>query len=191
MQPGYPAGLVDHGLQDLLGVFVVQEVHLHIPLTHLHGELGVLVDEGVDTGAHHAQGHVGHHFDVDGDFQGRAAVELQGPLGDIDPLVADALEFSGDAHGGDGQPQIRGHRLPQRQEPEGLFLDLQLGIVQGVIGNHVPGQVGVAVGDGGQAFFHGGFGQCRHPEQILLRCSNSSSKCRIFLGESPSPSSSA
>jgi len=46
VQPRYPARLLDHASQNPLNILIVQQVHFHIPLTHLDGQLGVLVHEG-------------------------------------------------------------------------------------------------------------------------------------------------
>jgi len=116
--------------------------------------------KGVDTGADHAQGQIGHGFQVDGQVQGGAAIQLQRPLGDVHSLVADTFEGGGDAHGCRDQTQIGSYRLPQGQEPVGPLLNFQFHVVYlNVIGNDIPGQVRVAGGDGRQAFPHG---LCRH-----------------------------
>jgi len=69
MQSSHPAGFGDHGVQNFLGVLVVQKVHFHIPLTHLDGQPRVLLDKGLDAGAHHAQSQIGHDLQVNGQLQ--------------------------------------------------------------------------------------------------------------------------
>ncbi len=104
-----------------------------------------------------------------GTCRGSAAVEFQGPFGDVHRLIADALQFGGDAHGRGGQSQVRGQGLAQGQQPEGLFFNGQFHAVQGnVLDDHVPGQVGVTGSHREYTLVHRGFGQAPQLQQILF-----------------------
>ena len=58
-----------------------------------------------------------------------------GALADVFRQIANAFEVVGDAQHGDDCPQIDGHRLPQRDGFDRLFLDLPLHVVNDCIGS--------------------------------------------------------
>ena len=58
-----------------------------------------------------------------------------GALADVLRQIANALEVVGNAQHGDDRPQIDGHRLPQCDGLDRLFLDLPLHVVNDCIGS--------------------------------------------------------
>ena len=93
---------------------------------HLPSELGIILDERIDTLLHHHSRHITHHRDIDVGFELRLFVQLDRPFADILRQVADSLEFGGDFHRRRHQPQVSRGRLMEGQQSDTLFVDLHI-----------------------------------------------------------------
>ena len=119
--------------EDLL----LERVHLGVLAAHPPGQLGVAGHEGVQALLHHPLRPLGHARQVDVGLELRLLVQLQGPLGDVDRLVADPLQVGHDLHGGGDEAQVAGGRLVEGQQLHALLIHFH------VVGVHLA----VAVDD--------------------------------------------
>ena len=63
----------------------------------------------------------------------RCGDDAQRRLGDVDRVVAHALQVARDLDGADDEAQVAAHRLLQRQQRDGEVLDLDLEVVDIVV----------------------------------------------------------
>ncbi len=89
-------------------------------------ELDVAADDGVEGVANHLFGEFAHAREIDVRFHTRMAEDTQGTLGDVDGLVADALEIVVDARDRQHEAEVNGHELVQREKLDDAVVDFHL-----------------------------------------------------------------
>jgi len=91
-------------------------------------------------------------------------------LGDVDSLIADALEVIVDARNGKNEAEIDGHELVKREELNDAVVDFDLQLVDGVLFvQDALGQLIVGIQHGVDGLMDGAFGEAAHPEQPLFK----------------------
>ncbi len=169
MARGIVRGVLHHEGQQLAEDLLLEGVHLGVFPAHPPGQLGVAGHEGVQALLHHPLGPIGHARQVDVGLELRLLVQLQRALGDVDGLVADALEIGDDLHGGGDEAQIAGGRLVQRQELHALLVDLDVvGVHLRVAVDDLLGQHRVALQQRGHDPADLVLDQAAHGQQGLL-----------------------
>ena len=123
-------------------------VHLIVGGDDLLGQVHILPDIGVHALADHADGGPGHiPQGVAGAERPAGAAEQD--LGNIVGLVADTFHVRDHLQGSGDLPQVAGHRLLLKQEPQAEVLDVALLAVDLVVqGRDLLRQGGIAVGEG-------------------------------------------
>ena len=133
------------------------------------GEFGIGFDEGLERLAHHRGGERGQLGDVDGKVDVGEGAHLANADGDVDGLVADALEVGVDADDGEDEAQVDGHGLLHGEKIEGHLVDLALEAIDGGLGAEdelADAEVARAVGLDGA--LDGLLGHAGHDEQLLF-----------------------
>ena len=98
MARGIVLRVLHHEGQQLAEDLLLQRVDLVVLAAHPARQLGVAADERVEALLHHALRQLGHARQVDVGLELGLPVQLDRALGDVDGLVADALEVGGDLH---------------------------------------------------------------------------------------------
>ena len=125
---------------------LVQVVHKVVRLADLHGEVSVLGHKGIKAVLEHFLGRFGHARDVDIGFERRFVEQLHGALADVHGQVSHALQVGDDLDGCGHEPQIASRRLPDGEETDALFLDLDVEVIDdGVAVDHLERQVPVPI----------------------------------------------
>ena len=171
---------------------LVQRVHFLVPRNQGAGGDGVAMHKRIERVLDHGQCQIGHVRQVQRDFDRRLLRQVAGALGDLGGLVADALEVDDDLERRGDEAQIRGHRLPTRenlgnlhghgheaevggerrlgQQQDGHLVDLHLELVNRVVIRlHAQRQVVVALHEGLNGFVHGFLGVAGHHQQFLAQ----------------------
>src|SRR5271156_3312426 len=104
----YHLGTLVHGLHQLDEGIVAHAVDHVVHLEHGLGEFDLAFDKRLQSAAHHGTDGRSHAGDVDGQFDRRQIHHVHHPLGDVDGLVADALEVRIDLGDGEDEAQIHG-----------------------------------------------------------------------------------
>ncbi len=152
---------VEGGVVHLVDLIVEQEDGL--------GEFGVGFDEGLQRFAHHRRGERGELGDVDGKIDVGEGAHLADADGDVDGLVADALEIGVDADDREDEAKVDGHGLLHGEEVERHLVDLALEAVDRRLGAEdelADAEVAGAVGLDGA--LDGLLGHAGHDEQLFL-----------------------
>ena len=113
---------------------VVHLVDLIVELEDGFGELGVGFDEGLEGFADHGGGKRCQLGDVDGEVDVGVSSHLADADGDVDGLIAYALEVGVDADDGEDEAEVDGHGLLHGKEVEGHLVDLALEAIDGGLG---------------------------------------------------------
>jgi hypothetical protein len=94
------------------------------------------------------------------------AKDAQGSLGDVDGLIADALEIVIDAGNSQDEAEIDGHELVQREKLNDAIVDFHLELVDGVFFlEDAIGELFIGIQNGVNGLVNGAFGEAAHPEQ--------------------------
>ncbi len=116
-----------------------------------------------------AEAERGQLGDVDGEVDVGEGSHLADADGDVDGLVAYALEVGVDADDGEDEAEVDGHGLLHGEEVEGHLVDLALEAVDGGLGVEdelADAEVAGAVGLDGA--LDGLFGHAGHDEEVLF-----------------------
>ena len=153
---------VEGGVVHLVDLVVEQEDGV--------GELGVGFDEGLQGLAHHGGGERRELGNVDGKIDVGEGAHLADADGDVDGLVAYALEVGVDADDREDEAQVDGHGLLHGEQVERHLVDLALEAVDRGLGAEdelADAEVARAVGLDGA--LDGLLGHAGHDEQILFQ----------------------
>ena len=90
---------------------------------------GVAADEGLERIGEHLAGEPCHLDDLGLGGDRPAGDQPLGRLGDVDGVIADALEVVGDLERRREHAQVARHRLLQREQVDDLLLDLDFEVV--------------------------------------------------------------
>ena len=163
-------GIFHHIGKELAEELVAQAIHLIVALHDAAGEFLVAADQGVEAIAHHAFGKLAHAREIHVGLHLRMAQHAHGGLGDIDGLVADALEIAIDARDGEEKAQVGGHGLLEREEALDAFVNFNLHFIDGVFFVEDGfGEGFFGVEDGVDGLMDGALGEAAHPEKALLQ----------------------
>src|SRR5260370_26397309 len=86
------AGITHHVSEQLAENLVAVVVHFIVAGENLLRDLDIAADDGVQSVAHHLFGDIAHAGKIDVRLDARMPEDALSPLGDVDGLVADALE---------------------------------------------------------------------------------------------------
>jgi hypothetical protein len=149
-------GLVTHAVDDV--------IHLEDRLR----EFGLAVNKGFEGAADHGADGCRHAMDVDRHIDGGKLDEIHDALGDVDGLIADALEIGVDLGDGENEAQVDGGGLLGGKNVESEFVDFALGGIDQafVFENELAaGEVAFVVSLAGAV--DGEFRESAHAEEFL------------------------
>ncbi len=145
-------------------------VHLIVGGEDFLRELDVAADDGVQSVTDHLFGKLAHARQVHVGLHARVAKNAQGSLGDVDGLVADALEIVVDARNGQHEAEIDGHKLVQGKKLNHAIVNFHLELVDGVFFREdAVGKLFVGFQNGVNRLVNGALGEAAHPEQALFQ----------------------
>jgi hypothetical protein len=151
--------------EDLVAVVIDLVVHGQDFLR----EINIAADDGVQRIANHLFGNLAHARQVDVRLYARMAQNADGGLGDVDGLVADALEIVVDARDRENQAEIDGHQLVEREKLDDAVVDFDLQLVDGVFFiEDAFGELLVRVQDRMHGLVDGALGEAAHPQEALF-----------------------
>ncbi len=132
-------------------------------------EFNVAADYGVEGVAHHLLGEFAHTRQIDVGLHARVAKDAQGALGDVDGLIADALEIVIDARDSQHEAEIDGHELVQREKLNNAIVNFHLELVDGVFFlKDALGELFIGFQNGVNGLVNGALREAAHPEQALF-----------------------
>src|SRR5256884_3934057 len=126
------AGITHHVGEQFTENLVAVVVHLIVGGQDALGQFHVAADHGIESIANHLFGELAHARQIDVGLHARVSEDAQGSLGDVDGLVADALEIVIDARDRQHEAEIDGHQLVQGKKLNDAIVDFQLQLVDGV-----------------------------------------------------------
>src|SRR6267154_1419113 len=110
------AGITHHVGEQFTENLIAVAVHLIVGGKDTLRELNVAADDGVEGVANHLLGELAHARQIDVGLHARVAKDALGSLGDVDGLIADALEIVVDARDSEDEAEIDGHELVQSEK---------------------------------------------------------------------------
>ncbi len=129
----------------------------------------VAADDGVESVADHFFGDFAHARKIDVRLHARVAEDAEAALGDVDGLIADALEVVVDARDGEDEAEVGGHQLMEREELDDAVVDFELELVDLVFFvEHALGELFVGVENAVDGLVDGALGERAHPEQAFF-----------------------
>jgi len=142
-------GLLHHQLRKVGMSFVIHVVDAVVHLKNRFGDEGIGFEQGLNSGANHDAGGGAHGRDVDRQRHFFKASGCADAVGDVDALVADALEVGINLDDGKQEAEVDGHGLFHREQVVGGLVDEALGGVDGLLVVHdVLTETEVAAGVG-------------------------------------------
>ena len=164
------AGIAHHVGKQFAENLIAVVVHLIVGGEDFLREFDVAADDGVEGVADHFFGKLAHAREVHVGLHARVAEDAQGALGDVDGLVADALEIVVDARNGQHEAEINGHELVEREKLDDAVVNFHLKLVDGVFFvEDALGKLLVGFQDGVNGLMDGALGEAAHPEQALFQ----------------------
>jgi hypothetical protein len=165
----HDAGIAHHVGKQFTENLIAVVVHLIVGGEDALREFDVAADDGVEGIADHLFSEFAHAREIDVGFDARVAKDAQRALGDIDGLIADALEIVIDARNGQYEAEIDSHELMQGEELHNAIVDFHLELVDGVFfRKDALGELLVGFQDGVNGLVNGAFREAAHPEQALF-----------------------
>jgi hypothetical protein len=131
-------------------------------------QLGFAFDEGFESAPHHRTHGGGHASYINGQLDGWQFDQIHDPLGDVDRLIAYALEVGIDLGHREDEAEIGCRRLLGGEDVEGHFIDLALGGVDEALvfeDELAAREIAFGVGLGGAIDRQ--FRKTAHAEQLL------------------------
>ena len=151
--------------EDLIAVVIDLIVHGENFLC----ELDVAANDGVEGVTDHFFGDFGHAREIDVGFYAWMAQDADAGLGDVDGLIADALEVVVDAGDGEDEAEVGGHQLMQREELEDAVVDFELELVDlAFFVEDALGELFVGVENAVNGLVDGPLGERAHPEEAFF-----------------------
>src|SRR6266478_6911551 len=165
----YHAGIAHHVGKQFTENLVAVVVHLIVGGEDALRELDVAADDRVEGVANHFFGELAHARQIDVGLHAGVAKDAHGTLGDVDGLIADALEIVVNAGNGQDEAEIGGHELVQGEQLNDAVVDFHLELVDGVFFvEDALGELLIGVQNGVNGLVHSAFGEATHPEQALF-----------------------
>ena len=173
------AGISHHVGQKFAEDLVAEVVDLIVAARTFWARSDVAADDGVEGVADHFFGKLAHAREIHIGLDARVAEDAGGGLGDVDGLVADALEVVVDAGNGEDEAKIHGHQLMEGEELDNAIVDFDLQFVDGVFFiEDALGQLFVGFQDSVDGLMDGALGEAAHPERRSFNSFRSFSKWR-------------
>jgi hypothetical protein len=164
------AGIAHHVGEEFAEDLIAVVIHLIIGGQDFLGEVNVAADYSVESVADHFFGELAHAREVDVGLDARMAKDPRSGLGDVDGLVADALEVVVDAGDSEHEAEIDGHQLMKREELDDAVVNFDLQFVDGVfLIEDAPGELFISFEDGVDGLMDGTLAEAAHPEQSLFQ----------------------
>jgi hypothetical protein len=158
------AGIAHHVGEQLAEDLIAVVIDLIVHGEDFLGELDVAADDGVQRIADHFFGNFAHARQVDVGLHARMTQDANRSLGDVDGLVANALEVVVNARNGQNQAKVGGHQLVKREKLDNAVVDLDLQLIDGVFFvEDALGELLVGVQNGVHSLVDGAFGEAAHP----------------------------
>src|SRR5258708_2816130 len=160
------AGIAHHVAEQFTENLIAVVVHLIVGGEDSLGELHIAADDGVEGVANHLLGELAHAREIDVGLHAGVAKDAQGALGDVDSLIADALEIVVDAGDSQRESEVDGHELVQGKKLNDAIVDFHLELVDGVFFlEDAIGELFIGIQNGVNGLVNGAFRQAAHPEQ--------------------------
>ena len=148
---------------------VFQLVDLVVAKQNLAGQGDVSANEGVKGVARHLLGYLRHFRNVDDGLEGRRFEKANRVLGNIDSLVADALEVGAHLHDRRDQSEVGRKGLLQGQHLEAAVVDLHLEEIHGGVAcDDGAGEFDPTLHEGHQRLLGLGFDQRSHVQEAVF-----------------------
>src|ERR1700674_1635405 len=133
------------------------------------GEFDVAADDGIEGAANHLLDEIAHARQIDVRLHARVAKDALGSLGDVDGLIADALEIVIDARDRQHEAEIDGHELVQSEKLNDAIVNFHLELVDGVLLlEDALGELFIGFQNGVDGLVDGALREAAHPEQALF-----------------------
>src|SRR5438445_2413794 len=163
------AGIAHHIGKQFTENLIAVAVYLIVGGEDALREFDVAANDSVEGVANHFFDQLAHTRQVDVGLDARVAKNAQGSLGDVDGLIADALEIVVDARNGQHEAEIGGHELVQREKLNDAVVDFDLELVDGVFFlEDTLGKLFIGFQNSVNGLVNGAFGEAAHPEQALF-----------------------
>ena len=136
-----------------------------------HGLRKILIPahQRVQAVADHCLRQLAHAREIDIGLHLRVPQNPHRRLRYIHGLIADSLQVLVDSRYRQQKPQVRRHRLLQREQPLHAVVDLDLHFVDGALfGEYGVGEILLRVQHRVNGLMNSAFGQAAHPKQPLL-----------------------
>ena len=160
------AGVTHHVGQEFAEDLVAIMVDLVVHGENLLGELDVATNDGIQGVADHFFGDFAHAREIDVGLDARVTEDADTGLGDVDGLIADALEVVVDARNREDEAEVRSHQLMEREKLDDAVVDFELQLVDLVFFvEDALGELFVGVKNGVDRLVDGALGERAHPEE--------------------------
>jgi hypothetical protein len=149
---------------------IIHLVDLIVESQNRFGQFGVAFDEGLEGFANHCGRERGQLWNVDGKIDVGEGSHLSNAHGDVDRLVAYALQIGVDPDHGEDEAKVDGHWLFHGQEVERHLIDLTFEAVDGGLSPKdklADGKIARAISFDGT--LNCLFGHARHHEQLFFQ----------------------
>ena len=132
-------------------------------------EFDVAANDGIEGVANHLLDEFAHAREIDVRLDARVAEDAEGALGDVDGLIADALEIVIDAGDGQDEAEIGGHKLVQGEKLHDAIVDFHLELVDGVFFfEDALGELFIGFQDSVNGLVNGALREAAHPEEAFF-----------------------
>src|SRR5882762_7717511 len=163
------AGIAHHVGKQFAKNLIAVVVHLIVGGKDTLCEFNIAADDGVEGIAHHLLGEFAHARQIYVGLHARVAKDAQGSLGDVDGLIADALEIVIDARDSQHEAEIDGHELVQGEKLNDTIVDFHLELVDGVFFlEDALGELFIGFQNGVNGLVNGALREAAHPKQALF-----------------------
>jgi len=163
------AGIAHHVGEQFPENLVAVVVHLIVGGKDALREFDVAANDGIEGVANHLLDEFAHAREIDVRLDARVAEDAEGALGDVDGLIADALEIVIDAGDGQDEAEIGGHKLVQGEKLHDAIVDFHLELVDGVFFfEDALGELFIGFQDSVNGLVNGALREAAHPEEAFF-----------------------
>src|SRR5438445_6502711 len=164
------AGIAHHVGKQFTENLIAVVVHLIVGGKDTLRELDVAANDGVEGVADHFLDELAHAGEIDVRLDARVAKDTKSALGDVDGLIADALQIIVDAGDGQDEAEIGGHELVQGEKLDDAVVNFHLKLVDGVFFlEDALGELLVGFQNGVNGLVNGALRETAHPKQALFQ----------------------
>jgi hypothetical protein len=163
------AGVAHHVGEEFAENLVAVVVDLVVHGENFLGEVDVATDDGVQGVADHFFGDFAHAREIDVRFYAGMAEDADAGLGDVDGLIADALEVVVDARDSEDEAEVGGHELMEREDLNDAVVDFELKLVDLIFFvEDALGELFVGIENAVNGLMDGALGERAHPEESFF-----------------------